>query len=257
VFPHKRRAAAALLAAALMAAALLAALLAGSCSLGGYVPAGKQAPPEPPAEEEEEPATEDPATEDPATEDPAAEDPEDPAQQGPDRGSLDPRLYGLWRFSYSGKVMEEIEIAAPADAGASGHGSFTYRGILHSASLAESFAGDIVYAENFSDKTGVLIVEYWPGHKQVWIDWGASFYPTNMVPLDPQPPGNFYGVYFLRLNEAGAEVLLACTSDQANAYGPTEAATLEEAVARFTEENRELWMHLSVGDPQQKVEEGD
>jgi hypothetical protein len=203
--------------------------------------------------EGESPVEETPSEETPKK-DPAGEEPEEEAPAAPDRGSLDPRLYGLWRFAYNGKVMEEIEISAEVQ-GEGNLGSLTYRGIYQSADLQEVFAGDIVYGANFSEKAGVLIIEYWPGHKQVWIDWGASFYPYDMVPLSPQPRGNFYGIYFLRLNEEGTEVLLACTSDQNDNYGPTEALTLEEAAARFTEENRPLWMHLSVGDPQQKVEE--
>jgi hypothetical protein len=177
-----------------------------------------------------------------------------PEEEFPEvRGSLDPRLYGLWRFAHNGAVMEEIEITGEAK-GEGNLGSLTYRGIYHSADLGEIFAGDIVYAENFSDQAGIIIIEYWPDHKQVWIDWDASFYPFEMVPRKPQPPGNFYGIYFLRLNEAATEALLACTSDQNNNYGPTEAASLEEAVARFTEENRDQWLNISVGDIQQKIE---
>jgi hypothetical protein len=185
----------------------------------------------------------------PVKEAPAAETPQ---EEEPDRGSLDPRLFGLWRFSYNNQVMEEIEIATEAQ-GAGNLGSFTYLGIYHSADLQEVFAGDIVYGANFSDKAGVLIIEYWTGHKQVWIDWGKSVYPYNMVPRNPQPKGNFYGIYFLQLNEEGTVVMLVCTNDQSSNYGPTEALTLEEAVARFSEENRELWMHTGVGDAQKKV----
>jgi hypothetical protein len=233
VIRRKRRVLGALIAAA--------SLLAAACYLGGEAPA-EEAP-----AEEEAPQEEDPSGKNPAGE----EDPQEPADF---RGSLDPRLYGLWRFTYGGRIMEEIEITAETK-GEGNLGSLSYRGIYSSAELSEAFAADIVYAESFSDRTGVLIVEYWPGHKQVWIDWGASFYPYEMVPLSPQPPGTFYGIYFLRLNDEGTVVMLACTSDQNNNYGPTEAATLEEAVAKFTEENRPLWMHMSVGDPQEKVED--
>jgi hypothetical protein len=205
----------------------------------------------------EEPPKEEKPAEDEPKEDPAKESPkEDPAKEDPAvfRGSLDQRLPGLWRFSYNGQAMEEIEITTDAQE-PENLGALTYRGIYHSADLQEVFAGDIVYAANFSDKTGILIIEYWPGHKQVWVDWSKSAYPYDMVPRSPQPQGNFYGVYFLRLNEEGTVVMLVCTNDQSSDYGPTEALTLEEALTRFSEENREQWMHTGVGDPQKKVVE--
>jgi hypothetical protein len=169
-------------------------------------------------------------------------------------GGLDPRLYGVWRFDFSGNY-EEIQITRnprnPANAGA-----FIYGGNIHEyLGYRVNFAGDIVYAENFSESAGVIIIEYWPEYKQVWINWDASEWPYDLVPRNPQPEGNFYGIYFLNMNEEGTQVFLACTNDQSNNYGPTETLTLEQAVTKFDQGNLNQMLDLSVGDPQHKVQD--
>lgn len=175
----------------------------------------------------------------------------DPLEGG---GGLDPRLYGLWRFEY-GQIIEEIRIARepqnPGNLGSLSSGA----NIWTAVGFKESFAGDIVYAENFSESAGIIIIEYWPGHKQVWVDWSKARPPAYFPPRADNPEGNFYGVYFLNMNEEGTQVFLACTNDQSNNYGPTETETLEEAIAKFTQGNMNQMLDLSVGDPQHKVED--
>jgi hypothetical protein len=167
---------------------------------------------------------------------------------------LDDRLYGVWRFEF-GNTAEEFRITrTPRRAG--NVGGLTYGSKLWTSVLQENFAGDIVYAANFSGTAGVIIIEYWPGHKQVWVDWNqanpsASYFP----PRADNPAGNFYGIYFLNMNEAGTQVFLACTNDQRNNYGPTETETLDEAIAKFTQGNMNQMLDLSVGDRQRKVED--
>jgi hypothetical protein len=177
---------------------------------------------------------------------------DDPQESGVE---LDPRLYGVWRFE-SGRIVEEFRITReplnPANAGALIAGS----NIWEALGFQENFAGDIVYAENFSENSGIIIIEYWPGHEQNWVDWAQAMPPEYFPPRADSPVGkNFYGIYFLNMNEEGNEVFLACTNDQNNNYGPTETKTLEEAIAKFTQSNRSQLMNLSVGDPQHKVED--
>jgi hypothetical protein len=170
-------------------------------------------------------------------------------------GGLDERLYGLWRFQYH-RIVEEIRISREGRSPGS-LGSLTYGANIWSAlGFQENFAGDIVYAENFSESGGIIIIEYWPGHEQEWVDWDKAWPPDYFPLREDNPVGkNFYGIYFLNMNEEGTQVFLACTNDQSNHYGPTETATLEEAKAKFTQGGMNQLLDLSVGDPQHKVEE--
>jgi hypothetical protein len=176
---------------------------------------------------------------------------------------LDERLYGVWRFEWGAAGQyEEIRITRePQTAG--NLGAFVYGGnIWTDRGFEESFAGDIVYAESFSDDTasvgssGIIIIEYWPDHKQVWVDWDKAYAPYYFPPREDNPVNkNFYGIYFLNMKEDGTQVFLANTSDQSNNYGPTETETLEEAIAKFTPGNMNQLLDLSIGDPQHKIED--
>jgi hypothetical protein len=172
------------------------------------------------------------------------------------RGGLDGRLYGVWRFEYGG-IVEEIRIERQPRLDSANLGALTYGGLIWAdRGFQENFAGDIVYAENFSESAGIIIVEYWPGHRQKWVDWDRAQPPNYFPARRDDPVGkNFYGIYFLNMNEEGTQVFLACTNDQSNNYGPTETETLEEAIAKFTQGNMNQLLDLSVGDPQHKVED--
>jgi hypothetical protein len=174
-----------------------------------------------------------------------------PPEQG---AALDERLYGVWRYEY-GSIMEEFRITREPRNAANAGALITGSKIWEEAGFRENFAGDIVYSENFSESSGIIIVEYWPGREQLWVDWGKAAPPYHFPPREDSPVGkNFFGVYFYRMNEAGNEVFLALTSDQKNNNGPTETETLEEAIAKFSRENMGNLLNLSVGDPQHKVE---
>jgi hypothetical protein len=170
------------------------------------------------------------------------------------KAGLDERLYGVWRFEY-GHIVEEIRVTPeplnPGNLGALISGG----NIWEDLGFQENFAGDIVYAENFSESAGIIIIEYWPGHKQVWVDWSKAEPPDYFPPREDNPEGNFYGIYFLNMNKEGTQVFLAFTNDQDNNNGPTETETLGEAIAKFTIGNMNQMLDLSVGDPQKKVED--
>jgi hypothetical protein len=183
----------------------------------------------------------------------------DPLTEKP---GLDERLYGVWRFEF-GRIVEEIRITREPQLNPANLGALVAGGVIwEDIGFQENFAGDIVYAENFSTNDGekvlsggIIIIEYWPGHKQVWVDWSKAEPPDYFPPRKDNPKGNFYGIYFLKMNEEGTQVFLAYTNDQSNNYGPTETETLEEAIAKFTQGNMHQMLDLSVGDPQHKVED--
>jgi hypothetical protein len=167
-----------------------------------------------------------------------------PMEDDPDSGAgvgLDPRLVGTWRFEF-GDSYEQFVIQSDGVLGGTDD-TLTYSG-NYSGADSEIFSGTIRYAEEFSSSAGIIIIEYLPGHENSWPLWSGG---------EPEPPGNFYGIYYLNLNSAGTEVFLACTNDQKKDNGPTETETLDEAIAKFTQGNMNQLMDLSVGDPQHKV----
>jgi hypothetical protein len=173
-----------------------------------------------------------------------------PMEDDPDTGAgigLDPRLVGTWRLEYGVGGYEQFVIQSDGVLGGTDDTLIYNNSDYPGTDDNEIFAGTIVYAERFSSSAGIIIIEYLSGHKQVWMDWNTD------LPLDPQPSGNFYGIYYLNLNSAGTEVFLACTNDKDNNNGPTETVTLEEAIAKFTRGNLNQLLDLSVGEPQHKV----
>ena len=99
------------------------------------------------------------------------------------------------------------------------------------------WGGKIVYAAKFSDTSGIIIIEYDTDKKQVWMDWYADPIPE---PLDPQPAGYFYGIYYDSLT--ANSFIPSNTSDQLD-FGPCETETLEEAKNRFTLDAKTDWMN--------------
>jgi quinol monooxygenase YgiN len=158
---------------------------------------------------------------------------------------LDENLIGKWNYS----EMEQITITA--------NNTYLYESIDwlnddddYDFTLVPFWGGKIVYTENFDAASGVIIIEYLEGQKQVWIDWNTS------SPRDPQPEGNFYGIYFSDLTTTTSPwtAKVFNTSDQNNGYGPTETVTLQEAINRFTKDSIDDWLASGVGDALSKVE---
>jgi hypothetical protein len=170
---------------------------------------------------------------------------DDPAERVP---GLDSRLEGTWEFDDTGYGGERYVINGD---------SLTYGslgGTGADAVFTETYAGTIVHAESYTNSAGVIIIEYTVGHKQKWY-----FYDEDnnwaKTPHDPQPVGNFYGIYYHHLGpkDGKLEVTFANTSDIANGYGPTEAGTLEEAIGKFTVENMNKYINIDIGEPAHKV----
>ena len=155
-----------------------------------------------------------------------------------DDGLLNPGLIGVWKFEYSfvdkdGILWEGYELYTITET----H-HFTFKGEF------SSWGGKIMHVSNFSSTDGVIIIKYDPDNKQQWINWDTM--------EDITPVGrDYYGIYFRNLT--ANSVVLGNTSDQANNYGPSETATLEEAIQRFTLDNMSDWIDFSWANPLTRV----
>jgi hypothetical protein len=125
------------------------------------------------------------------------------------------------------------------------------------SNFVEQWAGEIVYANGFSEEAGIIIIKY--TKKQIWPsgDWredpeGSGNWVSD--PLDPQPEGNFYGIYYNNLagGAKGDTVYFSNTNDQANNYGPTETETLDEAKIKFTLGSMNNYIDLEASSPTTK-----
>ncbi|MDR2053173.1 MAG: hypothetical protein LBP80_07150 [Treponema sp.] len=164
---------------------------------------------------------------------------------------LDSRLKGTWEFDDAGQGGERYVIDGTSFA----YGSLSGTGA--DAVFTKNWAGTIVHAERYTNSAGIIIIEYAKESKQEWSAWTDQG-NNNWVstPIDPQPAGDFYGIYYHSLktrDDGELEVKFANTSDMANNYGPTEAETLEAAIEKFTIENMTKFMDIDAGEPVHKV----
>ena len=104
--------------------------------------------------------------------------------------------------------------------------------------LVPMWGGSIVYVSSFNAASGIIIIKYDEGLEQVWMDWDTY------MPLDPQPAGKYYGIYYDNLTEDTVNLSSTTDQDPENS-GPTETSTLAEAIARFTEADKALWVNIS------------
>ncbi|MDR0551498.1 MAG: hypothetical protein LBG72_05725, partial [Spirochaetaceae bacterium] len=156
-----------------------------------------------------------------------------PMEEPPDGGEnegLDPRLTGIWRFSFDGSYEQCVITTQPRnDTNALGERNlgtlvFGAKGWLDSSTYHDSFGGDIVYAKSFrasldDDKSaGIIIIEYWPGLENKWPHWSEAPYYWEEDGYR-YPDRNYYGIYYINLFADGHQVFLACTNDQSTNYG--------------------------------------
>jgi hypothetical protein len=128
------------------------------------------------------------------------------------------------------------------------------------SNFVEKWAGEMVYADGFTEEAGIIIIEYTNGHKQIWPDnntWHEDPPESNNYvadPLNPQPTGNFYGIYYNNLEggAVGNTVFLSNTNDQSNNNGPTETETLEQAKMKFILGNMNNLIDLEAASPMAK-----
>jgi hypothetical protein len=180
-----------------------------------------------------------------------------PTDDGSSEGGLglDAKLEGTWECDDAGYGGERYVIDGT---------SFTYGSLSGTGTDAvykETYAGTIVHAENFTNSAGVIIINFTDGHEMVWMDSNSWHQdpPESETwvadPLDPQPTGKYFGIYYTHLknNTGTLEVKFANTTDQANNYGPTVVDTLEKAIEKFTIENMNQLMDIDAGEPVHKV----
>jgi hypothetical protein len=194
---------------------------------------------------------------------------EAPPVVGARKNWIDPRLFGVWRFTYNGSyeecvVSEEARFSVEENDGHQTYGSlvFGYDGWGSefnpgSEGYAIGFGGDIVYAASFgtsqenNESAGILILRLWPDYPVTWR-WWSEMPPGWANQGYRYPDRNYYGIYYLNFKEDGNQVFLAQSNEQATNYGPTETRTLEEAIEKFTEANINNLLALDVGDPQKR-----
>ena len=99
-----------------------------------------------------------------------------------------------------------------------------------------SWSGSIVYAFNFDETSGIIIIKYDEGNEVQWFDGSNGW--ENAPPMDRT--GDYYGVYFINLTPTS--VVFLPTSDQSNYFGPTETTSRQKAIDRFTLDNRSDWI---------------
>ena len=103
-----------------------------------------------------------------------------------------------------------------------------------------SWGGRIMRITAFNENTGVLIIQYDADSKQQWTNWDTM--------EDITPAGrDFYGIYYR--TQTVNSVIFSNTSDQENDWGPSETASLQEAVNRFTFDNMTNWVDLAFAAP--------
>jgi hypothetical protein len=81
------------------------------------------------------------------------------------------------------------------------------------------YAGKIQYVSFFTSELGIIIIKYDEGKE---IDWWSG---------DPRT-GDYFGIYIENF-KPGVSMGATSTSDSTNNYGPTETATLDDAIERF------------------------
>jgi hypothetical protein len=169
----------------------------------------------------------------------------DHSPEPPEEPGIDPRLIGSWHSNYQGASGEYEGYVISATTLVYNDGSGGEWGF--------SYTGTIRYAARFDvpdNNCGIIIVEYttdgWPTYIEKTQD--------GRHPI----PGPFFGVYYDYLNDEGNFVLMANATTLKPVppqvlYDPPETKTLEEAIAKFSLENKDKFV-ADVAIPQFKEE---
>ncbi|MDR2602781.1 MAG: hypothetical protein LBC53_10105 [Spirochaetaceae bacterium] len=112
-----------------------------------------------------------------------------------------------------------------------------------------SYKGVVRYVKSFDSKSGVIIIEYTGGGWPRYTEEGHTISAWVGTPI----PGPFFGVYYSNLVEDSVTLANSTTLDSIPPYKPPETASLEEAIAKFTLENRSRFV-AGVAVPQKRWE---
>ncbi|MDR1231280.1 MAG: hypothetical protein LBK61_07750 [Spirochaetaceae bacterium] len=148
---------------------------------------------------------------------------------------LDPRLIGSWR-SVPQEKGEGYNISETL---------FEYQDGQPQGVWDMSYKGAIRYAERFSETDGVIIVEYAAGGWPLYTKPGHTISAWVGTPI----PGPFFGIYYFNLNDNTVVFANSTTLNSDPPYKPPETTTLAAAKAKFTRQNRSLFV-ASVALPQ-------
>jgi hypothetical protein len=139
---------------------------------------------------------------------------------------MDPRLFGVWRFS-SPYAYEECFVSKQPlydndkepSLGSLVFGGEGFWGDSYGSNrYVVSFGGDIVYAESFGtneenkESAGILILRLWENYPVAWRWWSEA--PSGWADQGYRyPDRSYYGVYYLNCKEDGSKVFFAQTND--------------------------------------------
>jgi len=138
---------------------------------------------------------------------------------------LDPRLIGTWETEFFEKYI------------------ITDTHLTYTDFMGEVWGGTIGYAARFNSNTGIIVIRYDGDKKQQWPIYNASWEITGYHDTSGR---DFYGIYFRNLTQNS--FIPSNTSDQKD-FGPSETATLQQAINRFTLDNMPDWMDASFAIP--------
>jgi len=157
------------------------------------------------------------------------------------QGALPPLLKGTWIFPSSGPVSESyvIDNAAVMDNGAIiASGTVKYDG--GASGNGTSYKGSIVFVSNYSSTSGVIIIKYTE----------APIYSNSFSIYNGNP---FFGIYYRNLKNN--TVQLANSTILGDNTSSPDAATLDEAIAKFTRLNMVNFIDWSTVNPQSRVQQ--
>jgi hypothetical protein len=142
--------------------------------------------------------------------------------------TLDSRLIGSWR-SLPKPDAEGYDI---------GEKTFAYSDGDTSQGWDMDYKGVIRHVKRFNDTEGVIIIEYttegWPKYTEP----GHTVSAYVGTPI----PGPFFGIYYSGLKDDLVYLANTTTLDSDPPYAPPETKTLEEAIKKFTEQNRDRFV---------------
>jgi predicted small secreted protein len=132
---------------------------------------------------------------------------------------------------------------------------FYYDGMEYESVIYGQFFGDVVYADTFDSTSGIIIVKYDEGNETVW-------YPgVNGDPNDYVSTGVFYGIYYENYlaydpDNGGSQSVWYQNASDLSWYDPVaeiaarpcETTTLQDAIDRFTENDKSDWVDDTVGE---------
>jgi hypothetical protein len=151
---------------------------------------------------------------------------------------LDTRLIGSWRSSPRPDA-EGYDITGT---------TFAYTDGDEDQGWDFDYEGTIRHTKRFNSSDGVIIIEYTKDGWPKYTEKGHTVSAWAGTPI----PGPFFGIYYSKLTEDSVVLANTTTLDSTPPYAPPETETLEEAIGKFTEQERDRFIAPGVAAPQKR-----